>query len=63
MTLFWIVVIIVVVWWLAGRSKKTAGVSVSDQENTQDDKISEEVVFNAQARFEKKLTEEIDFPD
>ncbi len=63
MTFFWIIVIIVVVWWLASRSRGRAIETTTENMDEVNSKITEEVVFKAQTRFEKKLEEEIDFPD
>ena len=63
MAFFWIIVIIIVVWWLASRSRvRTVEIATKNEEETKS-KITEEAVFKAQTRFEKKLDEEIDFPD
>jgi len=65
MTFFWIIVIIVVVWWLASHSKKTVVVSVPNNKDDEKAKteITEEMVFSTQTIFDKKLNDEIDFPD
>ncbi len=63
MIFFWIVVIIVVVWWLASRPKKTPPISNVQEEPEKEEAVSEESVFNIQSKFEKKLHDEVDFPD
>lgn len=65
MPFFWIVVIIIVVWYLASRSKKPVVVaSAVEPENEESEAvITEEAVFKAEAYFDRKIREEIDFPD
>lgn len=64
MIFFWIVVIIVVVWWLSTRTaKKEVATPASSEKADSVNTITEEVVFKVQSRFEKKLQEEVDFPD
>lgn len=65
MTFFGVVIIIIVVWYLANRSKKSDSVFTTAKavEKEPEAKISEETVFSVQARFERKLADEIDFPD
>ncbi len=69
MSFFWIVAIIVVVWWLASRSKKVESRPLpveADKANLDVEPetiITEEDIFKAQSWFDKKLQEEINFPD
>jgi hypothetical protein len=61
MTLFWIVVIVLVFWYINKREKRSS--VVEDAKEDAPASITEEMLLEAQTKFEKKLEDEIDFPD
>jgi len=62
--LIWVIVIILAVWWISKyfhsiSASSTNETSVSDKNN----RIEEDTVIEIQGKFEKKLHDEINFPD
>lgn len=67
MDLLWIILAAIAIWYFYNRNKrsdsdKSPDIVANSQESTTKE-IDEETVFSVQNRFEKKLVEEIDFPD